>query len=370
MDFTLCLTHDCNLRCKYCYAGPKFKRRMPWRVAKRGIDFAVEHTLKQGPPLEIQVGFFGGEPLLEWPTLQRATEYLEKQVEKHEIVLKRTLTTNATLLKEEHAKWLGAHDFYVGLSIDGNRTMHDATRRFRNGRSSHAHSCRALQYYRGPNAKGEVIVTIDPDNVQHIGDSVRWLSNQDICNIALNPNFCTEWSDEAQALWRKGYEEAAEVYIENFRRPRNFRIDFIDGKIKTRVQKGYRSCDKCNFGEKEIAISAKGNIYPCERLVAGDDKGEMCIGNIFDGFDKAYRLKILKRRGNINLECRECALRERCMNWCGCINYATTGAIDYVDGIVCLHEQMTIEIADEVAAELYAEANPYFLAKFYPEKEN
>ncbi len=365
MDFTLCLTHDCNLRCSYCYAGRKFKKRMSWKTARRAVDFAVEHTLEQGPPYEIQFGFFGGEPMLEWDLVKRATEYTESLAREHGITLKKTLTTNATLLQQEHADYLSAHDFYVGLSIDGNRQMHDRTRRFRNGRSSHARSCRALEFYKGPNARGEVIITVDPANVEFVGESVRWLSDLDICNISLNPNFYVDWSDDARARWRKGYENAAEIYIENFRRPRYYRINFIDGKIKTRLQQGYQMCDRCNFGEKEIAVAAGGNVYPCERLVAEDDNEEMCIGNVFEGFSLAKRLKLLEQRGNINPECRECALKERCMNWCGCVNYATTGAINQVDGIVCYHEQMTIEIADQVAATLYNESNPYFLAKFY-----
>ncbi len=369
MDFTLCLTHDCNLRCSYCYAGCKIKKRMPWKTAKRAIDFAIEHTLSKPKPHELQFGFFGGEPLLEWDLLEKATLYTEKLAAKSGIALKKTVTTNATILGQRHFDFFTEHDFYIGLSIDGNKAMHDATRPFSNGRSSHARCVRGMKYYLGPYARGEVIVTIDPSNVEYLAESVKWLSDQDICNISLNPNFYTEWPDDKLALWRQGYETAAEVYLENYRRPRYFRINFIDGKIKTRLSEGYRTCDRCNFGEREIAVSAGGNMYPCERLVGNDDGGDMCIGNVFDGFNQGKRIKLLGQRGNKNQECVECALRERCMNWCGCINYTTTGAINTVDGIVCFHEQLTIELADQVAGELYAESNPYFLAKFYGETE-
>lgn len=369
MDFTLCLTHDCNQRCTYCYAGRKSKKRMPWRTAERAIDFAVEQTLQRLPPHRIQFGFFGGEPMLEWDMIPRVTAYVEERARGSSIGLKKTLTTNATLLERQHADYLAKHDFYVGLSMDGNRRMHDRTRRFRNGRSSHARCWRALQLYKGPDARAEVIVTVDPENVKSLGESVRWLSDGDICNISLNPNFYTEWSDSARALWRRGYEEAAEVYIENFRRPRYFRINFIDGKIRTRVEQGYRPCDRCSFGEEEIAVAPSGNIYPCERLVGEDNNPEMCIGNVFDGFDDTKRMALLKKRGGSNPECRECVLRERCMNWCGCINYATTGETDKVHEVVCFHEQLTIEVADRAAATLYDESNPYFLAKFYEQAE-
>jgi uncharacterized protein len=146
------------------------------------------------------------------------------------------------------------------------------------------------------------------------------------------------------------------------------RVDFIDSKIKTRLKAGYAACDRCNFGEQEIAVTAGGNIYPCERLV-GEDTGDLCIGNVRDGFDATARMAVLAKRGNRNPECRDCGLRERCMNWCACTNYITTGAIDRVDGLVCYHEQMTVAIADSVAALLYEEQNPYFLETFYSDEK-
>ena len=98
MDLTLGLTHDCNLRCAYCYAGAKSKRRMDWRTAKTSIDFAIEHTLATPPwrskVREMQLGFFGGEPTLEWELLQKAVEYTEDAASAAGIPLTKTLTTN------------------------------------------------------------------------------------------------------------------------------------------------------------------------------------------------------------------------------------------------------------------------------------
>jgi len=73
------------------------------------------------------------------------------------------------------------------------------------------------------------------------------------------------------------------------------------------------------------------------------------------------------KRGNRDEECGACDLRKRCMNWCGCINYATTGAINSVAGVVCFHEQLAIRVADRIAQVLFAERNPHFLTRFYRE---
>jgi uncharacterized protein len=369
MDFTLCLTHACNLRCEYCYAGAKSARRMPWNVAQRAVDFCLDHTVKHAKLLgrdpEAQLGYFGGEPLLEWPMLQRSTEYATAEAERMHIKLRKTVTSNMSLLDEDKSNWLRERGFHLGLSLDGNAAMHNTLRRFADGSASHAACAAALRFFRGPDAGCEVIVVVDPRNVAHLAESVEWLIAKDIRNISLNPNFYIPWSKSKLQAWRQAYEKVGDLFLSCYRKMAPVRINFIDGKIKVRVKDGYEPCDRCGFGENEIAIAASGNIYPCERIVSDDTNKELRIGNVFDGFDREKRQCILSCRGNTLVECADCKIRERCMNWCSCINYATTGAINKVDGIVCFHERMTIEIADRIGAALYVESNPSFIAKFY-----
>ena len=370
MDFTLCLTHACNLRCSYCYAGAKSNRRMSWQVAQRSVDFCLERAVNRarllGQPADAQIGFFGGEPLLEWDLLQRSFTYAKAEAERLGVTLRRTVTTNMSLLDESRAEWLRTQGFHIGLSLDGNAAMHDTLRRFPDGRGSHAACAAALRFFRGADSGAEVIVVIDPRNVAHLADSVAWLVSEDARHISLNPNFYCEWPEPALAAWTDACERIGDLYIDRYRQSSPVRINVIDGKIRTRLQDGYAACDRCGFGEHEIAIAASGNIYPCERIVADDACNEsLCLGNVFAGFDPARRGRVLAARGNTVGECASCDLRPRCMNWCACINYATTGAIDQVAGIVCHHEKMVIAVADRVGAALYAESNPAFLARFY-----
>ena len=369
MDFTLCLTHACNLRCDYCYAGLKTNRRMSWEVAKQAVDFAFDHTLRQarrsGDPPASQLGYFGGEPLLEWELLQRSAVYAMDRAVLDGIALKKTVTTNMTLLDEEKIAWFRERGFYLGLSLDGNAAMHDTLRRTASGRGSHEAAARALRHFSGPRPNGEVIVVVDPRNVGHLAESVEWLLSEDIRSIALNPNFYIEWPEPALDVWRNACERIADLYIARYREGVPVRINIIDGKIRVRIKEGYAPADHCGFGENEIAVAASGNIYPCERIVGDDDNEDLRLGNVFTGFNPVRRARVLAARGNTVEECADCALRPRCMNWCGCINYATTGATNRVGGIVCHHEKMVIPIADRVGATLYAESNPAFLAKFY-----
>jgi uncharacterized protein len=372
MDFTLCLTHACNLRCAYCYAGAKSSRSMTWETARRAIDFSFDQTLRHALPGHApssQMGFFGGEPLLQWPLLQRATRYAVSEAQRLGIALVKTVTTNMTLLDEAKASWLNEQGFYLGLSLDGNAAMHNTLRRYRNGRGSHAACARALAFFKTPEGappfRAEVIMVPDPRNVQHVAESVEWLVGQGVLNISLNPNFYTEWPKAALAAWRDAYEKVGDLYQARYRAGAPVKVNVIDGKIRVHLKEGYEACDRCGFGEREAAVAPSGNLYPCERVVGDDSHEELRIGNVFEGFDPVRRLRILARRGNTVAECQACGLRARCMNWCCCINHATTGAIDQVAGIVCFHERLAIAVADRVAAALFRESNPAFLSNFY-----
>lgn len=153
--------------------------------------------------------------------------------------------------------------------------------------------------------------------------------------------------------------------MERYRNNKPIAVNFFENKVITHLKNGFEQCDKCNFGEKEIAVAPSGNLYPCERLIGDDKNSTMCIGNVFDGFDKEKRQSILDKRGNINTECIECSVKTRCMNWCSCINYATTGQINMIDGIVCFHERMAIEVTDKIAEILFKEKNKKFIERFY-----
>jgi uncharacterized protein len=370
MDFTLCLTHACNLRCAYCYAGEKSGRSMTWDTARRAIDFFLGQTLRQarlmGRPPSAQLGFFGGEPLLQWPLLKRATAYAEVESARLGITLVKTVTTNMTLLDRAKTDWLVAAGFHVGLSLDGNAAMHDTLRRFRNGRGSHAACAAALKTFMASGSdRYEVIVVPDPRNVGHLADSVAWLMREGVRKISLNPNFYIDWPRPALAVWRRAYERIADLYAARFRAHAPVKVNVLDGKIRVHLKEGYEACDRCGFGEREAAVAPGGNLYPCERVVGDDTREDLRIGNVVDGFHPARRARILAKRGNRTKACKACGLRDRCMNWCCCINHATTGATDQVAGVVCFHERMSIAAADRVAGVLYRERNPAFMALFY-----
>lgn len=370
MDLTLCLTHDCNLRCRYCYAGRKRGRTMSWETVEAAVHFGIAeaqaeaHRSGQFPALTL--GFFGGEPLLEWDLLQEADEFASEACGREGIALRRTLTTNMTLLDAEKTAWLLERGYWLGLSLDGNAAMHNSLRRYRGGRPSHADCARALALFEGHEDRAEIVCVIDPAQVRHLADGVRWLAEASRLRIALNPNFSAMWNERSLGEWKRQYARIGDFYLTRYRENRPVRVNVFDGKILTHVQGGYKPCDRCGMGETEAAVAVSGRLYPCARLVGDDDRDDVCLGDVRRGFDAARRLALIARRGNRNLACIACQWRTRCMNWCGCVNYVTSGGdIGMVGPLTCWHEKMAIASADRVAARLWEEKNAAFLARFY-----
>jgi uncharacterized protein len=358
MNLTLVLTHACNLRCTYCYAGTPRAAAMSPVTAEQALAFAF--AVDDGPH---QLGFFGGEPLLEWSLLQSSTAAADTIVGAD---LVKTVTTNATLLTEARAIWLAEQSFYAGLSIDGNAAMQDATRRGRDGASSHAAAMAGLRAAQQAGLRHQVIVVVDPTNVEHLAASVAYLADRGVRRVSLNPNFYTSWSEEAVALFDQQYAAVADLMLASFRVGDPVDVTVLGSKIVTRLKNGYACGDRCGFGQHEIAVAPSGRLYPCERLVGEDRDHTLCIGTVAAGFDETKRFALLTRKGNRDPECVDCAHRARCMNWCGCINYGTSGDIDSTGPFVCHHEQTLIREADRIADLLFHEGNPHFLQTFYP----
>lgn len=369
INLTLCLTHDCNLRCGYCYAGSKKPVSMRRETAFRAIEFGMEQARREGKalgkPPEMQIGFFGGEPLLEWDLLQMCREYAEKAAESAGVRLRWTLTTNMTLLTEGRAAWLMEKGFHLGLSLDGNAAMHGVWRKYPDGRSSHEECAAALQWFKGRENRVELICVVNPANVKHLEESVRWMG--DVCglDIMLNPDFGARWVPEALETLSAAYEHIGEEVVRSYRKGTPLTLNVIQSKIGAYVKGGYEACEMCSLGEREIAVAASGNMYPCARLVGDDDREALLMGNVFTGEDREKKMKLIAARGNRNPRCLGCSLRVRCLQWCGCVNYATSGRTDWVGEFTCFHEQLSIRVADKVAETLWEERNPWFIREFY-----
>ena len=364
MQVTLFLNHACNLACGYCYNGAHFHRPMPEATAQAGIEMALTQGITNRPA---RVSFFGGEPLLEWDLVRRLVAYTKRRAAELDRRYRFEIVTNGLLLDAEKAAFLRAENFWLSLSIDGNRPAHDANRRDIKGQSSYDRVVTGLKNWAATHPKPLLRThsVVDPSNVQHLAQSFAALRALDVKFVRFLINYAGAWDEAALSRLRTALVELGEAYVAAYRRGEIFSFDFLDSKIITHVKAGYSCGDKCDFGRDEVTVAPSGRLYPCDRLVGEDDKADLVIGDVVSGVDRARRDALLTEM-NIEMDvCADCAIKDRCMHWCGCVNHSLTGAIGRANGTLCKLEQSLITQADACAEILYAERNPQFLQRFY-----
>ena len=362
---TLCLTHDCTLRCSYCYAGRKYSHAMTRETAQRAIDIVFSEAHNTGCSADIS--FFGGEPLMEWELLQWCYDYAQSKAGELAAPPRFGLTTNGTLLTADKLNWLAERDFLIGISIDGSPAMHNTNRQRPNGSGSHTDVAQALQLIeQHSGVRSQAICVVTPNNVQHLSEGIEWLSRHYSGTIGLNIDYWSEWSDEQFETLSSQYALVAELVANSYRASQPIKLRSIDDKISSHLHQRNDNCVHCRIGEREIAVSVDGNFFPCSRLVGDGDKEELNFGNVTEGINRARQQYIIATRGCATPACKLCNLRHRCLNSCGCTNYASSGKLNQVSPFLCCSEKLFIHTADTLAEQLYAEQNPAFLAKFYP----
>lgn len=363
---TLCLTHDCTLRCQYCYAGRKYRQAMSRETAARAIDIVFAEAARTRSGADIS--FFGGEPLLEWKLLQWCYNYATEHAGQLIVQPRFSITSNGTLLTLERLNWLTERDFLIGLSIDGSPDMHNTNRRYPDGSDSHQAVAQALSLINNsPKTRSQAICVVTPNNVRHLSDGVAWLAAHYNGKIGLNIDYWSDWSDTDFDILSEQYADVAEQVLQSYRNGVPIQLRNIEDKILTHLHSENENCLRCRIGEREIAVSVDGNFFPCSRLVGDGDNPELNFGNITEGINRARQQYIISMRGCATPACKICSLKTRCLNSCGCTNHAASGKLNEVSPFLCCSEKLFIHTADEIATLLYNEQNPAFMTRFYQE---
>jgi len=364
MKLTLFLNHRCNLRCSYCYTGEKFNRAMSIDVAGRAIDFGLKETTTG----YLLIAFFGGEPMLEIDAIEKIVEMAKKKAKIANKKLFWWLTSNGTLLDTRRLQLLKKERFQIQISLDGNRKAQDATRPRANGESSFDDVNNNLKKLLAEGFRVRVVSVLDPNNMHYMADSFEHYLNLGCKEVLFSPNYTANWDEENCRRFEVALSRLGDRYISAMRDGRDIRLDPLNGKIATHLKDGYSASTRCAFGQQELAVSTTGYIYPCDRLVGEDNNDAIRIGHIDTGIDRERRDAMIADKNKSDPECEDCPLANRCMRWCGCANFETTGNIAKVSPTTCWFEQCFIHEADRIASTLYKESCPTFMRRFYVQR--
>lgn len=340
--YTLCLTHQCNLRCTYCYID-KRAGRMSIEVAEKIIESIFASSSSDE---EIDIGFFGGEPLLEFDLLTKIVGLIETHPGFERNIVTLSLVTNGTVFSEDIADYLGEHGIVLCVSCDGPPHVQDRFRKYRNGRVSSAKVRKTIEIALERLPLVLVNSVYRPETLDDLPAAVEFLSALGVRQIYLNPDVTAPWRQEDAAKLPGIYGRIGNAYVRAHLENDPHFISLIDSKIAVMLRGGYQRSERCQMGSREIAFSAEGSIYPCERLIGDGKGGRHCLGNIQDGLTPHNEGRFCTDpTAGAHTPCKECGIKECCMNWCGCSNFLSTGRYDQMSPFLCASERAAVETA-------------------------
>ena len=354
----LCLhiAHDCNLACQYCFAeeGEYHGRRalMSFEVGKKALDFLVANS---GTRRNLEVDFFGGEPLMNWEVVKQLVEYGRSIEEANNKKFRFTLTTNGVLLNDEILDFVNKEMGNIVLSTDGRKEVHDRMRPFRNGKGSYdlimpkfkkvAESRNQTNYY--------VRGTFTHFNLDFSND-VLSLADQGFKQISVEPVVASP--EDAYALRTEDlpqiFEEYDKLAVEMIKREKegrgfnffHFMIDLTGGPCV------YKRLSGCGSGTEYLAVTPWGDFYPCHQFVGNED---FLLGNVNDGI---VRKNICEEFKQCNVyskpKCKDCFAKLFCSGGCAANSYNFHGNINDSYEVGCEMERKRVECAIMIKAAL------------------
>ncbi|MBQ3666349.1 MAG: thioether cross-link-forming SCIFF peptide maturase [Lachnospiraceae bacterium] len=352
----LCLhiAHDCNLACKYCFAGKGEyngeKAMMSLEVGKKAIDFLIENS---GNRRNLEVDFFGGEPLMNWEVVKEIVRYGRSKEQEFNKNFRFTLTTNGVLLNDEVMEFANKEMANVVLSLDGRKEVNDRMRPFRNGKGSYdvivpkfqkmAESRNQTNYY--------VRGTFTHDNLDFSEDVIHY-ADLGFKQMSMEPVVGED--DEKYAIKeedlpkiKEEYDKLAREYIKRYKEGRGFNffhfmIDLQQGPCVAKRLSG------CGSGTEYLSVTPWGDLYPCHQFVGQE---EFLLGNVFDGIQ---RQEICDEFKMCNVyakdKCSQCFARYYCSGGCAANSYKFHGSITDAYDIGCEMQRKRIECAIMIKA--------------------
>lgn len=347
----LCLhiAHDCNLACRYCFAGEGEYRGhralMSTEVGKKALDFLVANS---GNRVNLEVDFFGGEPLMNWSTVKELVEYGRSLEEPNHKKFRFTLTTNGVLLDDDILEFANREMSNIVLSIDGRQEIHDKMRPFRGGQGSYELVVPKFQKVAVSRGQERYYVrgTFTHDNLDFSRD-VLHLADLGFRQISVEPVVAQPGDDYAITetdlpRLKEEYDRLAEEMIRRKREGRgfcffHFMIDLSGGPCVAKRLSG------CGSGTEYLAVTPWGDLYPCHQFVGNK---EFLMGNVDEGI---VRTDIRDKFKCCNVyakdKCKKCFAKFYCSGGCAANAYNFHGDINDAYDVGCELQRKRVECA-------------------------
>ena len=352
----LCLhvAHTCNLNCSYCFASQgKYngdRAVMSFETGKRALDFLIENS---GSRRNLEVDFFGGEPLMNWDVVKQLVAYAREVEKEHNKNFRFTLTTNGVLVDDEVIDFANREMSNVVLSLDGRKEIHDRFRVDYAGKGSWEQIVPKFQKFVEARGGKDYYMrgTFTHANPDFLKD-IQTMLDLGFTELSMEPVVCAEGDPSAltaedMPIVFEQYEKLAELMLRRKSEGRPFTfyhymIDLSGGPCI------YKRISGCGSGTEYMAVTPWGDLYPCHQFV-GDEKFR--LGDIWTGVtNDAIQTEFMQCNVYERTECRDCWARLYCSGGCAANAYHATGSIKGIYKYGCELFKKRMECAIMVAA--------------------
>lgn len=349
------IAHTCNLNCEYCFASQgKYhgeRAMMSLEVGKRALDFLIENS---GSRKNLEVDFFGGEPLMNFDVVKGMVEYARSIEKEHNKNFRFTLTTNGMLIDDDVIEFANREMSNVVLSLDGRKEVHD---RFRVDYAGNGSWDKIVPKFKKlVDARGGKNYYMRGTFTHHNPDflkDIETMLDLGFTELSMEPVVCapgdpSELTKEDMAIVMEQYEKLAELMLKRDKEGKPFTfyhymIDLTGGPCI------YKRISGCGSGTEYMAVTPWGDLYPCHQFV-GDEKFK--LGDIWNGVDNTeIQDEFMSCNVYAREECRDCWARLYCSGGCAANAYHATGSIKgvYESGCELFRKRMECAIAVAVA---------------------
>ena len=363
-DITFQITDDCNLQCSYCYQIKKGHHVMPLQVAQQFIDLLLENNKQTQKYLNtstcdaVVLNFIGGEPFLQINLINQILEYFIKRCieEDHpwQYNWRMSITSNGTLYFNNEVqnflkKW--KDKLSLSITVDGNKELHDACRKFPDGTGSYDLVIAGVKHYKNffHGSMGSKI-TLAPDNIRYTCNAVKNLILLGYKDIIINCVFEKGWTNEHATILYYELKKLADYIIDN-NLENDLYISIFEENFFQPLPKEH-SENWCGGNGRMLALDWKGDIYPCLRYMEsslGNNIKPIIIGNVNEGFlpnkeceDCILQLKKVDRLTQSTDKCITCSIAKGC-SWCQAYNYQDSGDFNHrATYICCMHKARSL----------------------------
>ena len=348
----LCLhvAHDCNLRCKYCFASTgdfgQGRKIMPPEIAKKAIDFVIARS---GVRHNIEVDFFGGEPLMAWDTVTQTVDYARSLEEKYNKKFRFTITTNGLLLDEDKRKYINENMDNGVLSLDGRREVNDEFRKTVAGTGSYdtiVPKFKALVDERDPNLDYYARGTFTSHNLDFAEDVLSiadaGFDRLSVEPVTADPGCGYDLTEDDLPKIEAEYDRLTDIMLERKKEGKpftffHFMVDLDQGPCVVKRLRG------CGAGYEYVAVTPDGDIYPCHQFVGKD---EFKQGSVLD---QSFNMDIAQKFAGMNIysrpKCQKCWAKFYCSGGCSAANYNMNHDMNDSYDLGCEMERKRLECA-------------------------